>query len=86
MQLVGKLKDWPSVIQKFRKLDEATTTNPAPQALSLETSLTNDDQHFFATGLRILAETQNSVVRKDYQKVRYNIGVLVFCIWWLAAV
>jgi len=82
--VLHKLQDWPSLIQRFRNLDRAATWDPPP--ISLQASCTNHDQCFFETGLRILAQAQNSDHRKDYHKVKYNIAILVFSIWWFAVV
>jgi hypothetical protein len=86
-QLLGKLKQWPSVVQNFRKLEEDANADPAPiQVMSSDALSTNNDQNFFATGLRILAQANSTDVRKDYHKVKYNIGVMAFSLWWFLAV
>ena len=86
-QLLGKLKEWPSVVQKFRKLEKDANTDPAPiQDLSSNALSINNNQHIFVTGLRILAEANITDVQKDYHKVKYNIGVMAFSLWWFLAV
>jgi hypothetical protein len=58
----------------------------AAQAVSAVHGAMSREQQLFQFGMRSLTRAIEHQAAKKYDKVMYNIEVLVFCLWWFGAV
>lgn len=81
------LRHWPNVILYFIKIYEKNQAHALPNSgLPMEVESSTSEHRVFHAGLQSLRRAQRYKCATLYNKVMYNIEVLVFCLWWFGAV
>jgi hypothetical protein len=83
-QVFTTLNDWPEVVVEFRKLYNSRGIRP-PTTLTVP-EMPDMHQKIFYAGVQSLTRASSHQAGKFYNKVMYNIEVLVFSLWWFGAV
>jgi hypothetical protein len=73
-------------VQNFRSMYIHKPQPVAAQAVSAVHGAMSREQQLFQFGMRSLTRAIEHQAAKKYDKVMYNIEVLVFCLWWFGAV
>jgi hypothetical protein len=87
-QVFLALKDWPAIVDKFRKMHNTSQRQGAAQTTTLSDIALSDtkDRRQLAVGLQSLHRAQGYFQTNKFNKVMYNVEVLVFSIWWFSSV
>jgi hypothetical protein len=79
------LDNWPNIIVKFGNFYRSGISNNFTLPLSFPETV-NTEQHRFQAGLQSLSRAFAYQAGSNYNKIMYNIEVLVFCLWWFGMV
>jgi hypothetical protein len=87
IQVFENLRHWPSVILNFLKIHERRQGQALPaNDVPMEVDSSTSEHCVFRAGLQTLMRAHQYKTSTLYNKIMYNIEVLVFCLWWFGAV
>jgi hypothetical protein len=87
IQIFENLRHWPSVILNFLKIHERRQAQVLPaNDVPMEVDSSTSEHRVFRAGLQTLRRAHQYKTSTLYNKIMYNIEVLVFCLWWFGAV
>jgi hypothetical protein len=83
---MGNLQNWPKLVHNFRTAAEKKDEILSLPDMSSLLICGSTEEKCFHVGLQSLVRARIHKIAKDFNKIMYNIEILVFTIWWIAVV